>query len=69
MLFNPKFPTVRAMRAAAAVLFLVIGLVAVRVGNIRSGWCLIGVSLGVVIGLFPESPAKKPQPEKYHITT
>jgi hypothetical protein len=69
-MFNPKLPTVRAMRTTAAIFFLILGVILARNGEIRGSWCLIGVAIGVVIGLLPESsPAKqKPQPEKYHLT-
>ena len=68
-MFNPKLPTFRAMRTTAAIFFLVIGLLLLRSGDGRVGWCLIGIAIGIVIGLLPEFPAvAKPKPEKYHIT-
>jgi hypothetical protein len=71
MTFNPKFPSFRARIVTLAIVFAVFGAAVLLSGHDYCHRSKDALALAVILAasaVIPESPGKKPEPEKYHIT-
>jgi hypothetical protein len=71
MKFHPKFPTFRARIVTLAIVFAVFGAAVLLSGRDPCHRGRHAIAMAVILSalaILPESPARKPEPEKYHIT-
>jgi hypothetical protein len=69
MTFNPKFTSFRFRLAGLALVLWVNAFIVLSGHRITSTGIVILAVAAVLGAAIPESPARKPEPEKYHITS
>ena len=71
MNFRPKFPSFRTRIVTLAIVFAIYGAAVLVSGHDPCHRGRHAIAVAVILSslaVLPESPAKKPEPEKYHLT-
>jgi dolichol kinase len=69
MTFNPKFTSFRMRSAGLAVVLWINAFIVLSGRRITPAGIVILAVAALLAAVIPESPGKKPEPEKYHITS